>query len=418
MKSKFVKLFFVVFVIIIVIFGVKNFLKSSNNSKKEQNVTKELLETEAKTENIEDTIETGLKKDNEIEQEKNVVKEDTTIVLTAIGDIMCHNTQYKDAYNAETDDYDFSYVFDDVKDATEKTDIFVGNLETTFAGKEKGYSNYPTFNTPEHLATDLKELGIDILTTANNHCMDSGYKGIESTLNYLDEAEILHTGTNRSVEEQNTVLIKEEKGIKIAFLSFTYGTNGISIPKDREYAVNLIDEDFILSQINLAKKEKPDLICVSIHWGIEYQTNPNAEQTHLADFMIKNGVDIILGSHPHILQPMEFREVNLDNGQTKKGFVIYSLGNFMSGQVKNGTRTSIILNLDITKKGDGTGIFIDSISYTPIYTYTRSKLPKYKVMDIGRAIEKYENGEDKGIGETNYNLFKSEFDRVKSLMDI
>ena len=144
--------------------------------------------------------------------------------------------------------------------------------------KEKGYSNYPRFNTPEQLATNLKDVGIDVVSTANNHCMDTNYTGLVSTLKYLDEAEIAHTGTNATVEDQNKILVKDVNGIKIAFLSFTYGTNGIPIPKDKSFAVNLIDEDLILQQIKLAKQEEPDLICANMHWGIEYQQKQNPEQ--------------------------------------------------------------------------------------------------------------------------------------------
>ena len=350
-----------------------------------------------------------------IEQENEII-EDTNIKINVIGDIMCHNSQYFDAYDSSTKEYDFTYAFDDIKEATADADLFIGNIETTFAGKERGYSNYPKFNSPEHLAYDLKELGIDILTTANNHCMDTGYSGLESTLNYLDDAGISHTGTNRSIEEQNTVLVKDINGFKIAFLSFTYGTNGISIPNDKSYAVNLIDEEFILSQIKLAQEQSVDLICASMHWGIEYQTVQNEQQERLADFLIKNGVGIIFGSHPHVLQPMEIREVTLDNGEIKKGFVIYSLGNFMSGQTQKGTRTSIILNLDIRKNRKNSEIFIDNISFIPIYTYKGNGNKKYKIINIERAIEKYESGEDKSIGENNYNLLKSEFNRVTELL--
>ena len=360
-------------------------------------------------------IENVLKEENE---KSKPIPKDSHLKVNVIGDIMCHNTQYMDAYDNTTKTYDFSYVFEEVQEATSEADIFMGNLETTFAGAEKGYSNYPHFNTPEQLAIGLKEMGIDILTTANNHCMDTGYDGLESTLNYLDEAEIEHTGTNRSVEEQNKVLIKEVNGIKIAFLSFTYGTNGIAIPSDKSYAVNLIDEEFVLSQIELAQKENPDLIFASVHWGIEYQNTQNENQEKWADFLIKNGVSIVLGSHPHVLQPMEYREVQLENGETRKGFVIYSLGNFMSGQTQKNTRTSIILNLDITKKGDTSAIFIDDISYIPIYTYKGSGNKKYKIVNIDTAIKNYENESDRSIGQSNYILFKEEVARLRKLLEI
>lgn len=418
MKSKFVLIVVVIFILVFSgIFCLKFYTNYNDNIEKEnfiKNDSLNIIDNEVKNDFIEDN-EGNL---STVIEEQPVILEDLHVNINVIGDIMCHNSQFFDAYNNSTREYDFSYVFDDVKEATSNTDIFIGNLETTFAGKERGYSNYPNFNSPEQLAYDLKELGIDILTTANNHCMDTGYSGLESTLEFLDEAEILHTGTNRSVEEQNKILIKEVNGMKIAFLSFTYGTNGIPIPKDKEYAVNLINDDFIMSQLELAKIENPDLICASMHWGIEYQTIQNSEQERLADLLISNGVDIIFGSHPHVLQPMEYREVKLDNGNIRKGFVIYSLGNFMSGQTQKGTRTSIILNLDITKKVENQNIYVDNVSYIPIYTYKGTGSKKYKILNIEKAIEKYESGEDRSIGESNYSLFKTEYSRVKELLKL
>ena len=216
------------------------------------------------------------------------VKEDINIKMTVIGDIMCHNSQYKDAYDGST--YDFSYVFDDIKNYISSADIAVGNLETTFAGKERGYSNYPRFNSPEQLAYNLKDMGIDVLCTANNHSMDTNYSGVVSTLDFLDDAGISHMGTSRTAEEQNQILVKDVNGIKIAFLAFTYGTNGIPVPSANSYCVNLIDKDLILKQLELAKAQEPDLICVNMHWGLEYQNVQNSDQEDWADFLFENGV--------------------------------------------------------------------------------------------------------------------------------
>ena len=276
-------------IIIILIFGIilvgcELFRNKRNNS--EITISQDSSDLIEKTEEI-------VEENNNLIETKEEKKEDIDIKMTAIGDIMCHNTQYNDAYLADSKTYDFSYVFTDIEKYINSADIAVGNLETTFAGKERGYSSYPRFNTPEQLATNLKKLGIDVVSTANNHCMDTNYSGLVSTLKYLDEAEIAHTGTNESEESQNKILIQDVKGIKIAFLSFTYGTNGISIPSDKKYAVNLIDDELIIKQLQLAKEQKPDLICVSMHWGEEYQTKPNSEQKRLANLLFENGVDII-----------------------------------------------------------------------------------------------------------------------------
>lgn len=347
---------------------------------------------------------------------KTTKKEDITINMSVIGDIMCHNSQYIDAFNGST--YDFSYVFSDIKHYIDNADIAIGNLETTFAGAARGYSNYPTFNTPEQLAQNLKDFGIDVVSTANNHCMDTGYKGLVSTLDYLDSAGISHTGTSRTQEEQNTVLIKDINGIKIAFLSFTYGTNGIPVSSERAYSVNLISDELILNQLQLAKAQNPDLICVSMHWGIEYQNTQNKEQERLADLLFQNGTDIILGSHPHVLQPMEKRTITLEDGSTKDGFVIYSLGNFMSGQTKERTRNSIILNIELTKNGETDKISIGNISYVPIYMYknTSKTTQKYLVLDIENAIKQYDSG-NHIINSSTYSTLKTELSRMKNTME-
>ena len=346
-------------------------------------------------------------------QQKNI-----TFNMAVTGDIMCHNTMFKDAYNSSSKKYDFSYFFDDIKSYLEDADITIGNLETTFAGPKIGYSGYPTFNTPESLATNLKNVGFDVVSTANNHCIDKGYSGLVSTIKYLDNAGIAHTGTFASKENQQKILSKNVNGVSIAFLSFTYGTNGISIPKGKEYSVNLIDKDLIKKQLELAKEQNPDIICVSMHWGIEYQTKPNSEQKDLADFLFDNGADIILGNHPHVLEPMEKRTIKLDDGTTKDGFVVYSLGNFMADQSYQYTRDSAILNLQITKNGETGKISIDKATYTPTYIYkdTSKSSKKFKILDIESEIKKYKNNSSDSVNKSTYNTLNTELKNIKNII--
>ncbi len=344
-------------------------------------------------------------------------KKSITIHLAAIGDAMCHSQNFKDAYQASTKNYDFSHVFTNIRQKVESADIAIGNLETTFAGEEKGYSGFPTFNTPDALGYALKDMGVDVLSTANNHSLDKGYSGIVRTLDVLDEAGISHMGTYRSLEEQNKILIKDVNGIKFAFLSFTYGTNGIPVPKGKEYCINLIDETLMKRQIDQAKEEQVDVICVSMHWGDEYKIKQNKTQENLADFLFENGVDIILGSHPHVLEPMEKRTITLADGTTKDGFVIYSLGNFISAQKQENTRNTIILDLQITKNPEGK-ISIDKVEYTPLYVYDKGagKPQRYKILDIRQTIANYENGTDTSIGATTYKTLKAELAKIESIM--
>lgn len=347
-----------------------------------------------------------------IEEEKEI-----TFTMTAIGDVMCHNTQYWDAYNKLTDTYDFSYVFEDIKYYTEAADITVGSLETSFAGKERGYSNYPTFNSPDDLAYAVKDIGVDVLSTAGNHCLDMGFSGLSRTIDVLDDAGLSHLGTYKTQEDRDTVLFKDVKGVKIAFINYTYGTNGIPIPSGKPFSVNLIDRDLIKKDIESAKSQNADMIVACMHWGTEYRTTANPEQEELADFLFKNGVDIILGNHPHVLEQMEKKNVTLADGTTKECFVIYACGNFICDQNAENTRNSIILNLTITKHKDKK-ITIDTANYIPIYMYKNPSLSvkKMKVLDIEKTIANYENGTDTSIGQSNYSFLKKQLEKIKNIV--
>ena len=352
--------------------------------------------------------------ENSIEEEE---KEDTIINIVGIGDSLCHSQNFKDAYNSATKTYDFSPMFKNITKYVENATIAVGNLETSLGGKERGFSGYPAFNSPDELAFDLTEMGIDILTTGNNHSLDTGYTGLTRTLDVLDGYGISHTGTARSQEEQNTILMKDLNGIKTAFLNYTYGTNGIPLPKGKEYCVNLIDKEFMKSQIEKAKEEGAELICVSMHWGAEYRLKPTAEQEELAEFLIKNGADVILGNHSHVPEPMEMKKVTLDDGTEREGFVIYSMGNFFSAQTQNYTRDTLIVNVEIRKNGESGKITIDKATYTPVYVYDNGVNAKdrYELLDLEKIIEDYEAGNSE-YSEKIYNLAKTELKKIVEIV--
>lgn len=358
---------------------------------------------------------------NENEQPQEKEETDTTFTLTAIGDVMCHNTQYMDAYQKETDSYDFSYVFEDINRYLKTADMVVGSLETSFAGKDKGYSNYPKFNSPDQLAYDLKKLGVNVLSTAGNHCLDMGFDGLSRTIDVLNDADISHVGTYQTPEDRDTVLFRYVKGVKIAFVNYTYGTNGIAIPSGKEFCVNLIDKELMKKDIAEAKLQGADVVVACMHWGTEYKTTATQEQTSLADFLFQNGVDVILGNHPHVLEPMEKRTVTLEDGTKKEGFVIYALGNFICDQNAENTRNSIILNLKITKHVDGK-VSVDGADYVSIYMYKEnsSKLRKMKLLDIEKSIESYDvsvlNGVAPPFSKSLYDNLKLQLNKINSIV--
>ena len=382
------------------------------------NITKNWLDYK----NIVDTANkdfnaTSISEDVSSNVNSDVEPSDTTFTLTALGDIMCHNTQYLDAYNSSTDSYNFSYVFDDISYYIQNSNIAIANLETSFAGEDKGYSNYPRFNTPDNLAHNLKKLGLDVIATANSHSLDYGFEGLSRTLDVLDSADISHVGTNKTQEEQDNILIKYVKGIKLAFVNYTCNTTNLAIPSDKGFCVNTSNKDLIKKQIDKAKSQNADIIIAYMNWGNEYTNSINDTQTELSDFLFKNGVDIIFGSHPHVLQKMEKKTVTLEDGSSKDGFIIYSLGNFISDQNLKDTRTSIILTLTITKHTTG-NISIDKVDYVPTYMYENNTLDdkKMKLLDINKAVALYNQGIDTSIGDTMFKFLTSELNRIPEVL--
>ena len=402
-------LIIIICILLIIFTGVIafNYLKNKNDYKNLVETSKQEIETEKQEEQD---------SSNNV-QENQKEETDTTFTLTAIGDVMCHNTQYMDAFDSDTGTYDFSYVFDNISSYTKTADICIGNLETSFAGEDRGYSNYPTFNSPDSLADSLKSIGVDVLSTAGNHALDMGFSGLSRTIDVLDKADISHLGTYKTQEDQDKVLIKYVKGVKIAFIDYTYGTNGISVPSDKKFCINLIDKDLIKKHIETAKNQNADMIVACMHWGTEYQTKQNSEQEELADFLFQNGVNVIIGNHPHVIQPMEKRTVTLEDESTRDGFVVYALGNFICDQNAVNTRDSIILNLKITKHTDGS-ITIDNYDYVPIYMYKDTSVSKHKmkILDINKTIYNYENNLDSSITEKIYNLMKTELGRITKIL--
>lgn len=349
--------------------------------------------------------------------QENIIPEDKVATIVSIGDTLVHSQVYKDAYDSSTGEYDFSPLFKDVSHYFTGRTLGICNLETSLAGADRGYSGYPTFNTPDHLATDLKELGIDVATTANNHALDMGYSGLTHALGVLDSVGIEHTGSARNTDEQNKILFKDLNGIKTAFLAFTYGTNGIPVPTGKEYCVNLIDKDFMKKKLDQAKSEGAELICVSMHWGVEYQTKANSEQKDLAEFLIKNGADIILGCHPHVLEQMEMESFTLSDGTTRSGYVIYSMGNFFSAQTFPNTRDTLILNIQIRKNGATNKVSIDSVKYAPVYDYDNgtSATDRYELLDLDAIIEDRDSGTNKW-SSAMHSLAETEITRIKNIV--
>lgn len=286
----------------------------------------------------------------------------TTLSLLFMGDIMGHDSQINSARQANGT-YDYTEVFQYLKDEISEVDVAIANLEVTLAGPP--FKGYPQFSSPNDLAIAAKKAGIDIFGTANNHSIDRGKSGIIRTLDVLDSIKIPHTGTFRSTEEKtnNTPLIIEQKGIKLALLNYTYGTNGIPVPSPT--AVNLINYNSIAADIELAKAKNPDKIIMFIHWGKEYMQEPNKYQSDVANFCFSKGVDYVIGSHPHVIQKSEWQT---DTIKSTERFITYSLGNFVSNQRKMNTDGGQMIKLVLRKNGNQVSIKESGFYLTWVYT--------------------------------------------------
>jgi poly-gamma-glutamate synthesis protein (capsule biosynthesis protein) len=284
--------------------------------------------------------------------------QDTTrLSLIFAGDIMGHDSQIASAYDPVTKKYDYASCFQFMKPYLEPVDLAIGNLELTLAGPP--YKGYPQFSSPDNLALTLKEVGFDVLVTANNHCVDRGKKGLERTVEMLDSFGIAHTGTFvDTVSRMNDYpLLVYKNGFTLAVLNYTYGTNGLPVYKPN--IVNLIDTAMIRKDLLKAKASNPDAIIVFTHWGSEYQSLPSQAQKVVAEACFKHGAQLVIGAHPHVIQPMEWRK-------DKNQFVAYSLGNFVSGQRKRYTDGGSMAYVELQKISfapDSAITTIDSAGY-------------------------------------------------------
>lgn len=291
-----------------------------------------------------------------------------TLRLIFAGDIMGHAPQIKSAEVVPNKKYDYTPCFRYIKPVLERADLAIGNLELTLPGKPP-YNGYPMFRSPDDLATAVKEAGFDILVTANNHSNDSHGAGVISTINTLHEKGFQHTGTFKNSAERNATypLMVYKNNFKIALLNYTYGTNGM--PTDAPTIVNLIDTALIKADLYEARARKPHYIIVVMHWGLEYQLQENDEQRRLAKFLIRNGADMVIGSHPHVVQPIRTERVTMPDGTAKEAIVVYSLGNFISNQQQPYTDGGILFQVDLLKQKGSPKVTVGQHGVIPVWRY-------------------------------------------------
>ena len=281
------------------------------------------------------------------------------ITLLFVGDLMQHTEQIKAAKTP--DGYDYSDCFKHVKEEISRADVAVANLEVTLGGQP--YRGYPAFSAPDEFLYAIKDAGFDVLVTANNHCLDRGKKGLERTVLMLDSLQIPYAGTYVDSDErlERYPLLIEKNGFRIALLAYTYATNGLS--PTAPTIVNYIDKEQMKEDILVARRMNPDVIIACMHWGVEYRSLPEKAEKELADWLIEQGVDHVIGSHPHVLQPME---VKADTQVNDKHLVVYSLGNFISNMSKVHTDGGAMVKLELKRLWGITRL--EKCSYSLVWT--------------------------------------------------
>lgn len=346
---------------------------------------------------------------------------DEPIRITAVGDIMMHQTQLDTHFNKALD----AYVFDDdylhIKEELQRADLLIGNLETTLGGPGKKYSGYPLFNTPDTLAEALKKVGFDILSNANNHCLDTGVAGLKRTAKVLTDMGFGLIGTRQNPEDKSSVLT-EVKGIKIGVLGYTYETgrrgqsrtlNGGTIPAS---ALPLLDSfspahlDEAVAEMRLRidelRRDGAELIIMYLHWGVEYAEKPTAGQIKMARQLASAGVDIIFGSHPHVVHSATFIP-RADGGRT---FVAWSLGNFISNQryeflKRHNTEDGLVVSVIVKKEQSGK-IAIEAVEYQPVWVHRHARGSQwhYHIAPLPQAL----------LASAPYNFDRSNYARARN----
>lgn len=321
-----------------------------------------------------------------------------TVSLLFMGDIMGHKGVIDAAQSKDSLSHDFSPMFQFVSPLIKSADFALANLEVTLAGAP--YTGYPRFSSPDALAAGAQKAGIDVLLTANNHSYDYGTKGLQRTIKVLDSLRIMHTGSfaSATTREANNLLILKKGTIRLGVLNYTYGVNGRTVYSPS--IINKIDLVQMKKDIAQALIQKPDKLIVVLHWGKEYEHSPDPAQRQIANFLFTQGVDIIIGAHPHVVQPMAYQS---DVSGRKERFIAYSMGNFLSDQRKAGRDGGAMISLKLVKVGDECRIIDQGYHLTWVYKPIIAGKSAYRIL----PIRTYEQKDFKGVSRYSQEKMKA-----------
>lgn len=340
--------------------------------------------------------------EKQIEKEevvKEPVIEENELSMIMVGDCLIHGAIYDDARNKQTGEYNFYKMIDLMKPIISKYDLAFYNQESILGGTSLGLSSYPRFNAPQEVGDTFIDVGFNMVSLANNHSLDKGEQGILSSLDYWKKKEnVMTAGSYSSFEERDKDVIFEKNGITYSLLSYTTTTNGLSRPKGKEYLVNVYDKEQVKKDVERLRN-KVDLLVVSMHWGEEYTHNPTSEQIEIANYLASLNVDIVVGHHPHVLQPIDF---------IGKTVVIYSLGNFIASQYGVEKLTGLMVSLTVNKKT------IDGVSTVSIENVNADLSYVYSIKD--RYRHSYRLYPYSKLNDDLLNGYKTYYDKFMSIV--
>ncbi len=350
-----------------------------------------------------DTGEESPASDNSDQTSQEVSKQSplppVTLNLVAVGDDLIHGPIYREAKAASGGDgYDFSAVYTLLAPYVSRSDLAFVNQETPLGGAALGVSSYPMFNSPQEVGDQLYDMGFNLISHANNHILDKGSEGMDATLRFwLGKKDIALAGVAMDEKAAADTPTLEVKGVKVALLAYTYGTNGLFLPEGSSLQISYIDKEKIKEQV-LQAKETADIVLVSMHWGNEYQMTPSQEQKDLAKYLADLGVDVVIGTHPHVIQTMEILE-RPDGGKT---LVFYSLGNLVSAQNKSAAMLGGMGRAQLIFDPEQKTVTLGEISFVPLVTQYGTEYSNVRVIPWDSYSE--ELASEHGIRAKNSNF--------------
>lgn len=340
------------------------------------------------------------------------------VTLVAVGDVIIHSPMLTAAWEPRLRIYDYRPMFRHVKPDLQGADMAVAVLETVLGAGIAEYSGYPRFNSPDAVAEALQWAGVDLVFTAHNHMLDHGTEALFRTVSQLDRIGMGHAGSAKSDAAKARVALMEANGVKVAFLSYTTITNGFSVPASMPWAVNLYSQRAMADDVAAARDAGADFVIAALHAGVEYQRIPDASQRKIADQMVDAGVDIILGSHPHAVQPYEIRRVARPDGSEKEAYIFYSLGNFVSNQMWRFSDCGLMVWLSLAKL-PGEPPKVSGMHWHPVWVHCyrpNGSDRRYRVLPIDeRGAAAY--AEDDSLTEANRQRIQQVWDETMELLE-